>query len=90
MFEELSLFRDFGIAVGALIITFMFNKWIAEKSFLQVEQAQKQLIDSNEKMFQFMDSTFRENTKALGEMVSTLKEHIRTKDEAIELLRKRD
>lgn len=90
MFEEIAIFRDFGIAVGALIVTFMFNKWIAEKSFLQIEQAQKQLIDNNEKMFKFMDCTFKENTKAIGEMVLILKEHIRTKDEAIELLRKRD
>lgn len=90
MFEEIALFRDFGIAVGALIVTFMFNKWIAEKSFLQIEQAQKQLIDNNEKMFKFMDCTFKENTRAISEMVLILKEHIRTKDEAIQLLRKRD
>lgn len=90
MIEELALFQDVGIAVGALILMLVFNKWIAEKSFMQIEQAQKQLIDNNEKMFKFMDNTFKENTKAISEMVLILKEHIKTKDEAIELLKGRD
>lgn len=89
MFEEIALFRDFGIAVGALILMFMFNKWIAEKSFLQIDKAQLQLSQNNEKMFTFMDCTFKENTKAISEMVSTLKDHIRMKDEALDMLKRR-
>jgi len=89
MLEELALFQDFGVAVGALIMMLVFSKWIAEKSFLQIEKAQQQLIDNNEKMFKFMDCTFKENTKAINEMVSILKDHIRMKDEAIELLKGR-
>jgi len=89
MLEELSLFQDVGVAVGALVLVFVFNKWIAEKSFQQIERAQKQLIDNNEKMFTFMDCTFKENTKAISEMVSTLKDHIRMKDEALDMLKRR-
>lgn len=90
MIEEVILFRDFGVAVGALILMFIFNKWIAEKSFQQIEKAQAQIVDNNEKMFKFIDSTFKENTKAINEMVAILREHIRSKDEAIELLKGRD
>ena len=89
MLEEFALFRDFGVAVGALIMMLVFSKWIAEKSFLQIEKAQQQLIDNNEKMFKFMDCTFKENTKAINEMVSILKDHIRVKDEALDMLKGR-
>ena len=89
MLEELALFQDFGVAVGALIMMLVFSKWIAEKSFLQIEKAQQQLIDNNEKMFTFMDCTFKENTKAINEMVSILKDHIRVKDEALDMLKGR-
>jgi len=89
MLEEIALFRDFGIAVGALILMFMFNKWIAEKSFQQIDKAQLQLSQNNEKMFTFIDNAFKENTKAINEMVSILKDHIRMKDEAIEMLKGR-
>uniref|UniRef100_A0A6M3X4V3 Holin n=1 Tax=viral metagenome TaxID=1070528 RepID=A0A6M3X4V3_9ZZZZ len=89
MLEELIMFQDVGVAVGALVMVFAFNKWIAEKSFTQIERAQKQLIDNNEKMFTFMDSTFKENTKAISEMISTLKDHMRMKDEALDMLKRR-
>lgn len=89
MLEEFALIRDFGIAVGALILMFVFNKWIAEKSFQQIDKAQQQLTENNEKMFKFIDGTFKENTRAINEMVLILKDHIRSKDEAIELLKGR-
>lgn len=89
MIEEIALFRDFGIAVAALILMFVFNKWIAEKSFSQIEKVQQQLNDNNEKMFKFMDCTFKENTKAMNDMVGILKDHIRVKDEALNMLKGR-
>lgn len=88
--EELALIRDVGIAAATLILMFQFMKWITEKSFNQIEAVQKQLNENNEKMFKFMDCTFKENTKAITEMVTTLKDHIRTKDEAISLLKERE
>lgn len=87
--EELALIRDIGIAAATLILMFQFMKWITEKSFDQIQQVQKQLNENNEKMFKFMDCTFKENTKAINEMVSILKDHIRAKDEAIQLLKER-
>ena len=89
MIEELALIRDVGIAAATLILMFQFMKWITEKSFNQIEAVQKQLNENNEKMFKFMDCTFKENTKAINEMVTTLKEHIRMKDEAIQMLKER-
>lgn len=89
MADELTLFRDVGIAAATLYLMFHFMKWLAEKSFQQIEKAQQQLVENNEKMFRFMDCTFKENTKAINEMVSILKDHIRIKDEAIEMLKER-
>ena len=88
--EELALIRDIGIAAAVVILMFQFMKWISEKSFQQIEKAQHQLAENNEKMFKFMDCTFKENTKAMSEMVGTLKDHIRLKDEALGMLKERD
>uniref|UniRef100_A0A6M3L3Y0 Holin n=1 Tax=viral metagenome TaxID=1070528 RepID=A0A6M3L3Y0_9ZZZZ len=90
MFEELALIRDIGIAAAVVILMFQFMKWISEKSFQQIEKAQQQINENNEKMFKFMECTFKENTKAINEMVGTLKDHIRMKDEAISLLKERE
>lgn len=87
MMEELVLIRDIGIAAAVVILMFQFMKWLSEKSFQQVEKAQQQINENNEKMFKFMECTFKENTKAINEMVGTLKDHIRMKDEAISLLK---
>ena len=89
MIEELVLFRDVGVAVATLILMFQFMKWVAGKSFDQIEKVQKQLDDNNEKMFKFMDCTFKENTKAITGMVDILKDHIRMKDEALQMLKER-
>lgn len=89
MIEEFALFRDVGIAIATLILMFQFMKWITEKSFQQIETVQKQLNENNEKMFKFMDCTFKENTKAINEMVGILKDHIRMKDEALQMLKQR-
>lgn len=88
--EELSLFRDVGIAAATLYMMFQFMKWITEKSFQQIEKVQSQLNENNEKMFKFMDYTFKENTKAINEMVSILNDHVRMKDEALQMLKQRD
>ncbi len=77
MLEELVLIRDVGIAAATLILMFGFMKWMTEKSFQQIEKAHQQLIENNEKMFRFMDCTYKENTKAISEMVQILKDHVR-------------
>ncbi len=89
MIEEFTLFRDLGITVATLILMFQFMKWVAGKSFDQIERVQKQLDDNNEKMFKFMECTFKENTKAITEMVDILKDHVRIKDEALQMLKDR-
>lgn len=88
--EELALIRDIGIAAAVIILMFQFMKWLSEKSFQQIEKAQQQINENNEKMFKFMECTFKENTKAINEMVGTLKDHIRKKDEAISLLKEQE
>lgn len=87
MIEDPVLIRDFGIAVAILLGMFQFVRWLAEKSFQQIEKAHQQMIENNQKMLDFMDGTFKENTKAISEMVVTLKEHVRAQDQAIELLK---
>ncbi|MFH0904244.1 MAG: hypothetical protein V1854_03540 [Methanobacteriota archaeon] len=90
MMEELALVRDVGIAAATLILMFQFMKWISDKAFQQIEKAQQQLAENNEKVFKFMECTFKENTKAMSEMVGTLKDHIRLKDEALGMLKERE
>ena len=89
MLEELALIRDVGIAAATLILMFQFMKWMADKSFQQIEKAQQQLKENNECMFKFMEDTYKENTRAINEMVTILRDHIRVKDEAIDLLKRR-
>lgn len=90
MIEELALIRDVGIAAVVVILMFQFMKWISDKAFQQIEKAQQQLVENNEKMFKFMDCTFKENTKAMSDMVGTLRDHIRLKDEALGMLREKE
>lgn len=87
--EELALIRDVGIAAATLILMFQFMKWMADKSFQQIEKAQQQLKENNECMFKFMEDTYKENTRAINEMVTILRDHIRIKDEALDLLKRR-
>jgi len=89
LLEELALIRDVGIAAATLILMFQFMKWMADKSFQQIEKAQQQLKENNECMFKFMEDTYKENTRAINEMVTILRDHIRVKDEAIDLLKRR-
>lgn len=76
MLEELELVRNFGGLVVALVFMFIFSKYVTGLAFDQVKI-------SNERMFKFMDDTFKENTKAMGELVLSMKQHTQSKDAAI-------
>lgn len=89
MVEDLNLITNLGVGVGSLLIMFQFAKWIAEKAFQQIERSHKHIEENNQKIFEFMEKTFQQNTKAISEMVMILKEHVRQKDEAIEMLKSR-
>ncbi len=78
-----------GIAATAFVVVYGFAKWVTNKAFDQIERAQQQIQKSNDAMIEFMRTTFQQNTEAINDMCNTLKEHTRTKDEALELLKSR-
>lgn len=84
--EEITI-QGVGIAATAFVIVYGFAKWITEKAFIQIEKAQAQIQKNNDAMIDFMRTTFQQNTDAINEMCLMLKEHIKTKEEAIELLK---
>lgn len=90
MIEELALIRDFGISAATLVLMFRFMKWMTEKSFNQIQEAQKQINESNANMSKFMDCTFKENTKAMNRMVTILTDHVKTDNEVLKILKRRE
>ena len=88
MIEDITI-QGMGIAGAAFVVVYGFAKWITGKAFEQIEKAQLQIQESNKAIIEFMQTTFQQNTQAMNEMCNTLKDHIKTKDEALELLKHR-
>ena len=86
MVEEITV-QGVGIAATAFVVVYGFAKWIAGKAFDQIEKAQMQIQKNNDEMIKFMETTFLKNTEAINEMCGLLREHIKVKDEALEMLK---
>lgn len=76
--EDILVWRDLGIGAVAMYVFYKFATTVTNNAAKQMLQLHSDFL-----------LAYKENTKALIELVASFKEHIRTKDEAIRLLEER-
>lgn len=86
--------RDLGIAGFAILIMFLYAKWQGQQIFKQVIEANKQVREANlraedsQKEFRlFVANEYKRNQEIIAELMSSFKQHIATKDTALEILK---
>lgn len=92
--EDIIALKDLGIGAVSMTVFFTFAKYVSEKSFTQTEEANKRAEEANirtqqsqQKFIEFVDDTYKEHTKAIQELITEFKNHVKIKDEAIDLLK---
>jgi len=73
--EDITIWRDLGIGAVGMYVFYKFATTVTNNAAKQMLQLHADFL-----------LAYKENTKALIELVASFKEHIRTKDEAIRLL----
>ena len=92
--EDILAYKDVGIAGLALIIIYYFSKLIAEKAFDQVIEANKNLSIMQKSFEEFMQKAYKDNPETMAKFSSilsdhakSLNDHVKSKDEAINMLK---
>lgn len=73
--EDIAIYRDIGIGAIAMIIFYKFATVVTNNAHTQLLQLHTDFL-----------MAYRDNTKALADLVSAFKEHTSSKDTAIRLL----
>lgn len=73
--EDILIWKDVGIGIVGMYVFYMFATTVTNNAAKQMLQLHSDFLVA-----------YKENTMALVELVTSFKEHIRTKDEAIRLL----
>lgn len=76
--EDLTTLRDLSIGAVGMVVFYKFASMVVNNATQQMTQLHNNFL-----------AAYKENTKALQELVTEFKEHVREKDHAIELLEKR-
>jgi hypothetical protein len=79
--EDIMAYKDLGIGIVAIVIIYNFSKWVSERAFKEVENANKCMMDTQTKFVTFMETTYKENTKAISELANSSKDLIRIRDD---------
>lgn len=87
--EEILAFKDLGIGALSIAIFYMFAKSYRQDFFAQLEEANRRGEESQKRFTTFIENTYKDNTKALQELVTEFKDHNKLKDTAIDMLEKR-
>jgi hypothetical protein len=87
--EDILAYKDLGIGAISMVIFYVFAKSYREDFFKQLQDANKRGEESQQRFMTFIEGSYRENTKALSELISESREHIKLKNSAIEMLEER-
>lgn len=71
--------KDLGIGAISMVVFYAFAREI-------VRNYSRQLEDTNKRFTDFMEKSYKENTKTIAELVNSFKEHINIKERALEML----
>lgn len=87
--EEILAYKDLGIGAISMVIFYAFAKSYREDFFAQLQESNKRGEESQQRFMTFIEGSYKENTKALSELVSESREHTKLKNSAIEMLEER-
>lgn len=87
--EEITIFQEVGVPTGALILIYVFSKWTMERAFRQVQDANRRGEEAQQRYVVFIENAYKENTKAMTKLVESFKDHIKTKERALDMLEDR-
>lgn len=76
--EDILAYKDLGIGAVAMFVFYKFATTVTNNAAKQMTELQGQFLVA-----------YKENTKALQELVAEFKEHINIKDNALQVLEKR-
>ncbi len=74
--DELISYKELGIAVIALVAIYSYSKWASGESSKQAEYANNKLND-------FINNAYKENTKCLAELNASLNEFNNSKTDIV-------
>ena len=69
------------IGVVAIMVMYFFAKWMSDKAFKQVEDANKMVTDSHKKFVDFIESAYTKNVNVTEDLVATLKDYIKSRED---------
>lgn len=87
--EEIITLKELGTTVIIMAIFYLFAESYRKDFFKQLEEANRREEESQKRFIAFIENTYKNNTKALQELVTEFKDHNKLKDTVIEMLEKR-
>lgn len=89
LLDEVIMYKDLGIGAISMVIFYAFARSYREDFFKQLQEANKRGEESQKRFMDFLETTFKDNTKTIQELVQAFKDHTRIKDAALLLLEQR-
>ena len=81
--EDITIYKDLGIGVVALISIYSIAKLTGERAFKEVDNANKCMIDTQNRLATLMETAYKDNTRSIAEFVSAFKDFSRIKDDIL-------
>lgn len=92
--EDLTVLRDLGFGMLALLIIYVLGKKVTDSAFKQIQDANKQIEEANKrgeeshnKFIQFIETTYKENTATLERFCNVFEAHLKAKEVTIQMLK---
>ena len=85
--EDITIYKDLGIGVVALISIYSIAKLTGERAFKEVDNANKCMIDTQNRLATFMETAYKDNTRSIAEFVSAFKDFSRIKDDILSIVK---
>ncbi len=82
LIDDILAYKDLGIGAVSMIIFYLFASKTRDDAMEQIKSSNKQSQDNQKEFIE----AYKENTKAIQDLVLEFKEHIKTKEHALELL----
>lgn len=88
--EEISMiqaYKDVGIGIASLIIVTGFAKYWGDKAFIQVQEANKRLADTQDNFVKFIKEEYNRHSEVLNKLATSFDSHVKSKDEFMEAMK---
>ncbi len=76
-----NIYSEIFIGTAAIISMYFFAKWISDRAFKQVEDANKMVVDSHKKFVDFIEDAYVKNVKVTEDLIIALKDYIKIRED---------